>query len=404
MEKVANFLEQIDGVTYFPRALSQALQVILSPPLPADASIEVLKSDLQSFIDRLNSSNLPTLQKEIPGEVDLQIYKQKLTYWNNLLFSRVRDKEAYFGTPRAGTEELNQFYNQIKYYLVHLGAFLSKEENQDAFFERLRILKSQDRCGARFIAELEQLFSLTCIDTENASISNQFAQIASSQAKLTIEQMYPDGNVHKINQAMFQLREYLTGTYQKDTLITEPFKQLDLLKDFLQHNTSTNLVETIQASLKPGYPMEKLFTDYLKENFSPELDKDQLREVKQDLRDLWKLKTKSKIEAFIKYDQLRKIKAEDRTDEQSLEIIRLPLSEQEKSCVSEFEYSLLLGEMEEGFKNVNLKNFVQSKKDEILYQNHYDAQANKWKPGIIAKALQKMGILVTMQEVIPKSS
>jgi len=40
--------------------------------------------------------------------------------------------------------------------------------------------------------------------------------------------------------------------------------------------------------------------------------------------------------------------------------------------------------------------------DDILYQDHFDERANKWKPEIIAKALQKMGILATLDQLIPK--
>ena len=250
---------QIEGVRYFPKALPAELQALLTPPLPDGASIEHLEYDLDKFIKGLEESYLPTLQKEIQGEQNLECYKRKLTEWKELLFLRVRGKLPYVGTPSAGTEELDKFYKQIEHYLLHLNAILSKQENQDAFIERLLILKTQAFCGARFIGELELLFSLNCVGSKNAGISNQFAQIASTEAKLAIERMFPDGDVHEINQAMFQLKDFLTGTYLKDQLSDEMDLAI-LFNRFDQHHTAVNLVETIQRSLKPNSPMEELLS------------------------------------------------------------------------------------------------------------------------------------------------
>ncbi|NDH06432.1 hypothetical protein EBX93_10990 [bacterium] len=125
--------------------------------------------------------------------------------------------------------------------------------------------------------------------------------------------------------------------------------------------------------------MEELFSQYLKENFSPELDKGQLGKVKQDLRDLWEPKEKDKIKAFKIYDQLRKIKAEDRTDEQNTEMSRLTLTKEEKECESWIDFQALLAAEKERFKDVNWNNFVQGAKDEILYEKHFDPDANRWK-------------------------
>jgi len=397
--KVANY-NIVDGVIYLPVSLPEDLKVPLTPPLPEGASIGNLNSDLQTFILELEEADLPRLQKEIPDREDLEGYKQKLTLWNNLLFERVANKTPYLGTPRAGSDELNQFYNQIEYYLVHLGAFLSKEENQDAFTERLQILQTQSACGARFIAELEQLFSLNCVGGETADLSNQFAQIASTEAKLKIEGMFPGGNVHPINQAMFQLRDYLTGTYTRDQL-SHDFDQGDLLTSFLSWHNSTNLVKTIQDNLKPSSPKEELFTQYLKENFSPELSKEQLDEVIRDVNDIWKATKERKIAAFETIDRIRKKPVQERTTQEKFQMLTTILTDEEKTRENKKNLEELLESKEQSFKDTNIKSGVESIKDEILYQEHFDEEANRWKPEIIAKALQKMGILATLEQLVP---
>jgi hypothetical protein len=298
---------EIEGVRYLPKALPEELKVLLTPPLPESASIDHLNSDLETFIKGLKESDLPTLKKESPGQEDLASYKRKLSEWKESLFSRVQGKLAYLGTPSTGTEELEKFYEKIEYYLLHLDAFLSIEENRDAFIERLQILQTQGACGARFIAELEQLFSLNCIGGETADLSNQFAQIASTEAKLAIERMFPDGDAHEINQAMFQLKDYLTGSYFKDQLSSE-MHQGELICKFLKNHTSVNLVETIQNGLKPNSPLEELFTQYLEENFTPELSQEQLKAVIDDVDCIWKDTKERKIAAFETYDRIHKKK------------------------------------------------------------------------------------------------
>ena len=398
--RVAKF-NIVDGVIYLPKALPAELKVLLTPPLPESASIDHLNSDLETFIKGLKESDLPRLKKEIQGEPDLASYKQKLTEWKELLFSRVQGKLAYLGTPSKGTEELEKFYEKIENYLLHLDAFLSKEENRDALIERLQILQTQSACGARFIAELEQLFSMNCIGGETADLSNQFAQIASTEAKLAIERMYPDGNVHEINQAMFQLKDYLTGSYFKDHLSSE-MHQGELICKFLKYHTSVNLVKTIQNGLKPNSPLEELFTQYLKENFSPELTKDILEELNQDVNELWEVTKERKIAAFGAYDLVRQKPAQERTAQEKLQMVALP--QDEKACQNKEELEGLLKSKEKSFKDKNIQSGVESKKDEILYQEHFDEEQNRWKPEIIAKALQKMGILATEAELFPKAN
>jgi hypothetical protein len=360
----------------------------LAPPVPVGASIQHLEGDLEELIANLTVSNLPLLRREIrvvaeSGSDDqtLKSYKQELRNWKGMLFSRLQRREAYLGTPAAETEELTKFYNQVEYYLLHLDGFLSK--NQDAFIERLQILQTQIACGARFIAELEQLFSLNCISSEHATLQNQFAQIASTEAKRAIERMYPGGDVHNVNQAMFQLSEFLTGSYIKDQL-SHPMDQEVLMIQFLKSHTSTKLVETILIGLKPSSPMEEVFADYLKENFSPELTEAKLQKVQDKLTQTWNRIKEGKILAF-----RRRLGTPSLTAE-------------EQACKSEELLGKLLDSKEKSFKGANFKQFVQAKKDEILYQDHFDEGANKWKPEIIAKALQKMGILATLDELIPK--
>ena len=399
----------IGGVKYFPIPLPEGLRAQLAPPVPEGASIKHLQEDLQSFIVGLTSLNLPKLRKEIlvdaekinSDERTLESYKQELKTWEGMLFSRLETREPGFGTPVAGTEELTKFYENIEYYLLHLDGFLSKEENRDAFFERLRILQTQSACGARFIGELEQLFSLNCVSSEHATLQNQFAQIASTEAKLAIERMYPDGNVHNVNQAMFQLREFLTGSYIKDQ-ISHQMDQEGLMLQFLKSHTSKGLVETILIGLKPSSPMEEVFTQYLKENFSPELTQGELQEVQEELTKTWNERKKSKIAQFNEYQRISKIKAEELSPADRFKIRTLSLTAEEQACESVESLSALLDSKGESFKEANFKQSVQSRKDDILYQDHFDERANKWKPEIIAKALQKMGILATLDELIPK--
>jgi hypothetical protein len=331
----------------------------------------------------------------------LKSYIAKLTTWEEMLFSRLETREPGFGTPKKDTEELTKFYENIEYYLLHLDGFLSKEQNRDAFVERLRILQTQNWCGARFIGELEQLFSLNCVSIEHATLQNQFAQIASTEAKRAIERMYPGGDVHNVNQAMFQLSEFLTGSYIKDQL-SHPMDQEGLMFQFLKSHTSTSLVETILIGLKPSSPMEEVFADYLKENFSPELTQDKLQKVQDKLTQAWNERKESKIAQFNEYQRISKIKAEKRSPTEKFKMQTLSLTEDEKACKSEESLGALLDLKEKSFKEANFKQFVQAKKDEILYQDHFDEGANKWKPEIIAKALQKMGILATLEELIPE--
>jgi hypothetical protein len=394
---------EIEGVRYLPKALPAELQAQLTPPLPGSASIEHLKLDLETFIGGLKELDLRTLKKEIKGGQDLASYKQKLTEWKNLLFGRVKGGLGYLGTPPSGSKELKEFYEKIKYYLSHLDAFLSKEENCDAFIERLQILQTQSACGARFIAELEQLFSLNCIGGETADLSNQLAQIASTEAKLAIERMFPDGNVHEINQAMFQLKDYLTGSYFKDQLFHE-MDQGELIIKFLKYHTSVNLVKTIQDNLKPSSSMVDLFTQYLRENFSPELSKEQFDEVIRDVNELWEDTKERKIAAFKAYDLVRQKPAQNRTTQDKFQMAAQILSFDEKACEFKGQLDLLLESKEKSFKDKNIQSGVESKKDEILYQEHYDQGAYRWKPGIIAQALQKMGILATEAELFPKAN
>jgi hypothetical protein len=378
----------------------------LAPPVPEGASIQHLEDDLEELIANLTVSNLPVLRREIRGveesnsdEQTLESYKQELRNWKGMLFSRLQRREAYLGTPAAETEELTKFYNQVEYYLLHLDGFLSK--NQDAFIERLQILQTQIACGARFIGELEQLFSLNCVSSEHATLQNQFAQIASTEAKLAIERMYPDGNVHNVNQAMFQLREFLTGSYIKDQL-SHQMDQEGLMLQFLKSHTSRGLVETILIGLKPSSPMDEVFTQYLRENFSPELTQGELQEVQEELTKTWNERKKSKIAQFNEYQRISKIKAEKRSPAEKFKMQTPSLTDDEKACEFVGQLSLLLESKERSFKGANFKVVVQSKKDEILYQDHFDGDANKWKPEIIAKALQKMGILATLDQLIPK--
>ena len=394
---------EIEGVRYLPKALPDELKVLLTPPLPESASIDHLNSDLETFIKGLKESDLPRLKKEIQGEPDLASYKRKLSEWKESLFSRVQGGLGYLGTPPSGSKELKEFYEKIEYYLLHLDAFLSKEENRDALIERLQILQTQSACGARFIAELEQLFSMNCIGGETADLSNQFAQIASTEAKLAIERMFPDGNVHEINQAMFQLKDYLTGSYFKDQLFHE-MSQQELIFKFLKYHTSVNLVETIQNGLKPSSPLEELFTQYLKENFSPPLTAEEIEANNNEVTDLWQDYKKRKTDFFKTYRALK-----DKQDLSSQERLDKITSErnltlEEKSCKTLEEFQELLATKEETSKQKYSKDVEKSKKYEILYHKHYDKDAQKWKPGIIAKALQKMGILATEAELFPKAN
>jgi hypothetical protein len=398
--RVAKF-NIVDGVIYLPKALPAELKVLLTPPLPESASIDHLNSDLETFIKGLKESDLPTLKKESPGQEDLASYKQKLTEWKESLFSSVQGKLAVFGAPNEGTEDLKKFYEKIEYYLLHLDAFLSKEENRDVLIERLRILQTQSACGARFIAELEQLFSLNCVGGETADLSNQFAQIASTEAKLAIERMFPGGDVHPINQSMFQLRDYLTGTYTRDQLSYD-FNLEMLRTSFLCWHTSTNLVKTIQDNLKPSSPMEELFTQYLREHFSPKLSQKQLKAVIDDVDGIWEVTKERKIAAFETYDRIHKKPAQNRTAQDKLQMEALLLTQDEKACQNKEELEGLLKSKEKSFKDKNIQNGVESKKDEILYQEHFDLEANRWKPEIIAKALQKMGILATLEQLNPR--
>jgi hypothetical protein len=400
--RVAKF-NIVDGVIYLPVSLPQELKVLLTPPLPESASIDHLNSDLERFINALEEANLPQIREEIPDEdaPNLASCKEKLTKWKNLLFERVKGRLGYLGTPPSGSKELKEFYEKIEYFLLHLDAFLSKEENRDALFERLQILQTQSACGARFIAELEQLFSLNCVGGETADLSNQFAQIASTEAKLMIERMFPNGDVHPINQSMFQLRDYLTGIYTRDQL-SDDFDLGMLLISFLSWHNSRNLVKTIQDNLKPSSSMVDLFTQYLRENFSPELSKEQLDEVIRDVNELWEVTKEQKIAAFETIDPIRKKPAQERTAQEKLQMAASLLPQDEKACQNKEELEGLLKSKEKSFKDKNIQSGVESKKDEILYQEHFDEEQNRWKPEIIAKALQKMGILATLEQLNPR--
>jgi hypothetical protein len=80
------------------------------------------------------------------------------------------------------------------------------------------------------------------------------------------------------------------------------------------------------------------------------------------------------------------------------------LTQDEKACQNKEELEGLLKSKEKSFKDKNIQSGVESKKDEILYQEHFDEEQNRWKPGIIAQALQKMGILATEAELFPKAN
>jgi hypothetical protein len=202
---------------------------------------------------------------------------------------------------------------------------------------------------------------------------------------------------------MFQLKDYLTGSYFKDQLASK-MDQGELICKFLKYHTSVNLVKTIQNGLKPNSPLEELFTQYLKENFSPELSKEQLKAVIDDVDGIWEDTKERKIAAFKAYDLVRQKPAQERTAQDKLQMAAQILSFDEKACEFKGQLDLLLKSKEKSFKDKNIQSGVESKKDEILYQEHYDQGAYRWKPGIIAQALQKMGILATEAELFPKAN
>ena len=104
----------------------------------------------------------------------------------------------------------------------------------------------------------------------------------------------------------------------------------------------------------------------------------------------------------MEYQRISKIKAEELSPADRFKMRTLSLTAEEQACESVESLSALLDSKGESFKEANFKQSVQSRKDDILYQDHFDERANKWKPEIIAKALQKMGILATLDELIPK--
>ncbi|MBM3196361.1 MAG: hypothetical protein FJZ61_00015 [Chlamydiae bacterium] len=122
----------------------------------------------------------------------------------------------------------------------------------------------------------------------------------------------------------------------------------------------------------------------------------------KDVNELWGKTKTQKIAAFETIDRIRKKPSQERTAQEKFQMATPILTADEKACEFKDQLDLLLESKEQSFKDTNIKSGVESIKDEILYQEHFDEEANRWKPEIIAKALQKMGILATLEQLVPR--
>lgn len=398
--KVSNSHCLIDGRRYFPKPLNAELKNLHFLSLPVEASIEHLKNDLNVLLNNLQESQLQLLRSELDlnNTYTFVDCKNILSNFFKLLFDRIQSKEAYTGTPPAGSNELTVFYDKIEFYLKHLDHFFSKEENQlpNAFVERLQLLQTQSGCGSRFQGEAEQLFSMHCLPLGSMSLAKRLAIMASNEAKKVIQSIMPHNNVHLFNILNWQLDDYLVGPKVERDFLATPLKESYLMKEFLMGHTAENLVSQIQTVLIPGSEFESIFSDYVKENLFYEINEEDQIAIQNQVIEYWNNKKALKLSNFHEYQDAIAGKGRYNkivSKQKLLDILSLTLDE--ASCKNDI--SLL--ELLETYKTKTLdtiteqirNNYISEKK----YEKYFDRQVNKWKDSTIALVLEQVGILVS---------
>jgi hypothetical protein len=390
----------IDGVRYYPKALSQDLREIQLPALSLESSIEHLKQDLLDFINDLEDfvtqdmNRLTIIKQQLNSSVDVSLNDciQQLRQYHELLFNRLENKIPYIGTPPAGTSELIAFYEQIELQLIHLDAFFSKEENKfpEGFVERLQLLQTQAACGARFQGEVDQLFSLNCMSTESMRLDKRLAVTLSSLAKNVIQSISADSNVHQINYNMWLFQSYLVGDPVVRDHLMHDYHIVEHMRSFLNNYTAKSIVETVQKALKDNDELQKTFVDYIVENH--DLTEDDLAEISKQSLETWKDNKTVKITRFQEYQ-----KAKKENNRQKIRLLALP--QEEINCNTEEELKELLEERKDQFIQSLEQKLLTSFKTDKIYSDHFDGDIETnvgsmmWKTNTIAKILAHMGLL-----------
>jgi hypothetical protein len=392
-------LSLINGSSYFPKPLNPALKDLQLPELSSDISLESLEKKLIEFIDAISLKELMVVKKELQldSSYDIRMCKSILYGYCQTLFKRVKNKEAYIGTPSEGTQALINFYENIECHLKHLDYFFSKEENQfpNALIERLQLLQTQGACGARFQAEVEQLFSMNCIPIQTMMFDKQLALIASSEAKKIIQSMVPEFDIHQINLLSWHLDAYLVGPKMVKDRLATPINKRSLIKNFLLRHSAVNIVNVMQKALKSGSELESIFFEYIRENFNYTFTKEDDQELSKQALDTWLLNVESKISSLKKFQEYNRSQGPYKHIENKATVIAiLRLSQEEASCNSEDELlSLLDCFKEERLKAIEI-NARESFASEKLYDQFYDRENLHWNETIIALVLEKIGVLV----------
>lgn len=390
---------KIDGRYFFPKPLSMELKQLQLPILPQEASIDHLKKLLEDFIENLNDSHLITIKNELRfnESITLQECKELLNNYCSRLFNRVKNKLAYLGTPPEGSGDLEQFYENIEHNLKHLDLFFSKIENQfpNALIEHLQLLQTQSGCGARFQAEIEQLFFMNCIPSESMCLSKQLALIATSEVKKTIEHMVPSSDVHHINILNWQLHDYMVGKRVVKDHLAFAKDEFLLMREFLKKYTAKNLVTQIQATLKQGSSLEAFFSDYVSENFPYELNSCDTEELDKRASERWESKIQFKKSRYQQYQKAIALTGPYKNIRDNEKLLRiLQLDKQESLCQNEAELMQLLDKTKEESIQFYKKEAAKDLIIERKYENYFDKEKNQWKPLTIALVLEKMGILL----------
>lgn len=403
--RISDAFCSIGGKRYFPKPLTSALKDLQLPPLPEESSLDHLEGHLNQFIDSLQESHLALIRRELAlNDTNcLQACKDNLLQFSQMMFQRVRSKVAYLGTPTAASHELDTFYNKIEFYLRHLDFFFSKQENQlpEAFIERLQLLQTQSACGARFQAELEQLFSINCISSESMILDKQLALISSSEAKKIIEGIAADSNVHTINILTWQLDAFLVGEKVLRDHLAHPIDESVLMEQFLLRHTAVNLIEQIQKALKVGSEIEALFRRYVEEHFSYELTREDVLELEREVESSWQRMLENKLKSFRNYKEAKSGLgpfAEFKNNNRRL-LHECNLQPQEAEYQDESDLLISFEKVRVQALRHNMENAIKAYLFEKNNELYFNEEHNQWKRTTIAQVLEKMGILVTFENL-----
>lgn len=399
-EMIPAHICKIGNRSYFPSYLPRYLKQLKLPDIPLDSSIDHLEVTLNESILSLNSSHLLIIQRELrDSQLTLEQAKSQLQSFNALLFKRIRNEEAYIGTPLEGSSELKKFYEDIKRYLRHLDFFFSKVENQmpNGLIERLQILLTQTACGARLQAELEQLYTTYCIPADLMSLDQQLALMASSEAKKIIQSMALGGNVHEINDLMWLLDSYLVGDKVVRDHLAYPRNKYETIREFFLRYSSKNLVSYIQHMLKASSNIEELFSNYIKENTLVELTTKEREEIQAQVEQQWNLKLDRKRRGYASFLEA-KMGNGPYGHIKNREILRniFQITENESECLNVDELIRQLEIGKEASISFLRKDLIKAFAFEKILRQHWDFEKNTWQESTIAQVLEVMGIFTSI--------